>query len=77
MQTTIEQPTIDQIKTWPAVIDIERAALALGISRSSLYVHVRENTCPVTVIRVGRRMKVLTTSLIAVLEGRSEDALRP
>jgi hypothetical protein len=63
------RPTLDQIRRWPASINIEDAALALGVSRSGLYAAVREGTCPVEVIRVGKRKKVLTHSLLAVLEG--------
>lgn len=65
-----ERPTLDQIRRWPASINIEDAALALGISRSGLYAAVRSGECPVEVITVGKRKKVLTYSLISVLEGR-------
>ena len=63
------RPTLEQIRRWPAAVNVEDAALALGISRSGLYVAVREGTCPVETITVGKRKKVLTHSLIAVLEG--------
>jgi hypothetical protein len=66
------RPTIDQVRRWPASVNIEDAALALGVSRSGLYSAVREGACPVQVIRVGKRKKVLTHSLIAVLEGRGQ-----
>jgi Helix-turn-helix domain len=68
------RPTIEQVRAWPASVDIEDAALALGVSRSALYVAVRDGTCPAQVIRVGRRMKVLTHSLVEVLEGRVQPA---
>lgn len=68
------RPTLDQIRRWPPAVNVEDAALALGISRSGLYAAVREGTCPVEVIKVGHRKKVLTHSLIAVLEGRGGQA---
>ena len=49
-------------------------AQALGVSRASLYAAIGEGTAPVQVIRVGHRMKVLTHSLLAVLEGGGSHA---
>jgi hypothetical protein len=73
MEVSVKRrPTIDQVRRWPASVNVEDAALALGVSRSGLYAAVRDGTCPVQVIRVGRRKKVLTHSLIAVLEGRGD-----
>jgi hypothetical protein len=63
------RPTLDQVRQWTPTVNIEDAALALGVSRSGLYAAVREGTCPVAVIEVGRRKKVLTHSLLQVLEG--------
>jgi predicted site-specific integrase-resolvase len=57
-------------------VNVEDAALALGISRSGLYAAVREGSCPVQVITVGKRKKVLTHSLVAVLEGAAHQAAR-
>lgn len=65
------QPTLDQVREWPAAVNIEQAALALGVSRSALYDALREGNCPVQIIMVGRRRKVVTYSLIAALEGRT------
>jgi hypothetical protein len=70
----VRRPTLDQIRRWPASVNVEDAALALGISRSGLYAAVREGNCPVQVIVVGHRKKVLTHSLIAVLEGIGSQA---
>ena len=39
------------------------------MSRASLYAAIADGTCPVEVITVGRRKKILTHSLISVLEG--------
>jgi predicted site-specific integrase-resolvase len=61
--------TLSEIRKWPPTCNIEEAARALGVSRSSLYMAVREGVAPVTVITVRRRQKVLTSSLVETLEG--------
>ena len=61
--------TLDQVRGLPAAVDVSIAAQAFGISRASAYAAISDGTFPATVIRVNRRMKVLTNSLIAVLEG--------
>ena len=66
-----DRPTLDQIRSWPPAVDVSDAALALGVSRSGLYQAIVDDTCPVQAITVGRRRKILTHSLIAVLEGRN------
>jgi hypothetical protein len=75
MRTTAaapERPTLDQVKRWPATANVEDGALALGVSRSGLYQAIAEGTCPVQVIKVGSRLKILTHSLVAVLEGSAK-----
>ena len=69
MPVKTNRPTLDQIRKWPATVDVETAALALGVGRATLYDAIREDTAPVRVITVGKRLKVLTASLVAVLEG--------
>jgi hypothetical protein len=67
-------PTLDQIRRWPAAVNVSAAALALDISRAAMYKAIAEDRAPVAVITVGHRMKVLTSSLVAVLEGRGSRA---
>jgi hypothetical protein len=67
------RPTLNQIRRWPPTVNVEVAAQALGVSRASLYSAIAAGTCPVEVIVVGRRYKVLTTSLLHVLEGRRQE----
>jgi hypothetical protein len=71
MPSNANRPRLDQIRRWPATVDVATAALALGVGRSSLYDALREGTAPVQVITVGHRLKVLTHSLVTVLEGRN------
>lgn len=65
--------TLAQVRKLPAAIDVETAAAALGVGRATLYEALARGERPVQVITVGRRMRVLTHSLIAVLEGGGSD----
>ena len=65
--------TLAQVHKLPAAIDVSTAAKALGVSRASAYQSITEGTFPVAVVRVNRRLRVLTHDLLRVLEGRSSD----
>jgi len=45
------------------LLSVEAAARELGISRATLYKAIKEGSCPVEVIRVGRQLKVPRASL--------------
>jgi hypothetical protein len=64
--------TLAQVRKLPAAVDVTTAAQALGVSRSSLYQAIAEGTAPVQVVTVGHRKKVITASLLGVLEGRGQ-----
>jgi hypothetical protein len=72
--TAPDRPTLERIRAWPPAVDVTDAAMALGVSRSGLYQAIADGACPVQTIVVGHRRKVLTHSLIAVLEGRDTAA---
>lgn len=61
-------PTLDEIRAWPATVSVEDAAAALGISRAHAYDAIRTKSFPATALPVGRRIRVLTHSIIAVLD---------
>jgi hypothetical protein len=63
------RPSLAVIRRWPATVNVGQAAEALGVSRASLYAALARGEQPVATITVGRRLVVLTHSLIAVLEG--------
>lgn len=71
---TSQALTLAQVRKLPAAVDVAVAARAFGISRASAYQSISEGTFPVPVIRVNRRMKVLTADLMRVLEGSSRPA---
>lgn len=60
-------PTLEEIQTWPAAVDLPRAATALGFSKSHAYVLVNAGEFPVKTIRAGQRIVVVTADLLRVL----------
>ena len=66
--------TLAEIRRWPAAVDVTQGAQAYGISRASAYQAIADGTFPAQVIRVNRRMKVITASIIASLEGDGDHA---
>lgn len=64
--------TLDEVRTWPATVDVRVAVRALGISWTQGYRLAREGRFPCQVVRMGtRRVKVVTASLVKLLEGET------
>jgi predicted DNA-binding transcriptional regulator AlpA len=61
-------PTLAQLKKKPPTLSVDESAPFIGVSRSTAYEAIRLGTFPVRTIRVSRRIRVITASLIAVLE---------
>ncbi|MEU2829183.1 helix-turn-helix domain-containing protein [Streptomyces lavendulae] len=61
-------PTLAEVRSWAATIDVSRAAQAVGISRSHLYELIKRREAPFRVVAFGNRYRVITASLIAYLE---------
>jgi excisionase family DNA binding protein len=61
-------PTLDEIRSWPATVGLATAASALGISRSYAYELARRGELPCTVLPVGSRLRVVTSSLLPKLD---------
>lgn len=55
------------VSTLPAVIDVETAGRLLGLGRSAAYQLVKDGDWPTPVLRLGRRWRVLTAPLLALL----------
>lgn len=62
-------PTLDEIRAWPAVVNVPEAARAIGCSRSQLYELIKRGQAPVKVLSFGARHRVVTASLVRLLEG--------
>ncbi|WP_171108675.1 MULTISPECIES: DNA-binding protein [unclassified Streptomyces] len=62
-------PTLDEVRSWPATVSVPKAATALGISRSYLHDLIKRNEAPVKVLPLDGRHRVITASLVRLLEG--------
>ncbi len=61
-------PTLAEVRRWPATVDVTKAALALGISKSKLYDLIKQGQAPVRTLPFGARQRVVTASLVSLLE---------
>ena len=59
--------TVRDLLDLPAVVDVETASRALGISRSHGYNLARTDQFPCRVVRAGRSFRVVTSDLRRVL----------
>ncbi len=64
----VPAPTLDEIRTWPATVDVPTACAPFGISRSYGYELAARGEFPARVLRVGGRTRVVTASIVAALE---------
>ena len=60
-------PTLDEIRGWPATVDVTAAARALGIATSTAYEWLKLGQFPVRVISVRGRHRVVTAGLVRLL----------
>lgn len=62
-------PTLDEIRSWPATVSVPKAATALGVSKSHLHALIKRGESPVKLVPLGGRHRVITASLVRLLEG--------
>lgn len=60
-------PTLDDVRGWPATVDVARAACAIGISKAQMYRLIKSGQAPVTILDFGAK-RVVTASLVRLLE---------
>lgn len=72
---TGKAPTLAEIRAWPAAVEVPWAAAALRMSRSTAYERIRTGDFPAKVLTVRGRHRVITASLIRLLE--DDGAARP
>jgi predicted DNA-binding transcriptional regulator AlpA len=61
------QPTLDDIRAWPAAVSIPKACTAYGIGRTHGYELARRGEFPAKVIRAGGRFVVVTATILRQL----------
>ncbi|MCG3039177.1 helix-turn-helix domain-containing protein [Streptomyces sp. S1A] len=69
-----KQPTLAEVRKWPATVSVAQAATALGISKSHLHALISRGEAPVRTLPLGRCQRVVTADLVTVLSGGSEAA---
>lgn len=65
-------PTLDEVRRWPATVNVAKAASAFGISRSYAYELITTGDFPARVIKLRTSYRVVTASIIRNL---SDDAI--
>jgi hypothetical protein len=60
-------PTPDEIRAWPATVDVPTAGRAFGVGRDESYRLAREGRFPVPVLRLGRFLRVTRSAVLDVL----------
>lgn len=68
------QPTLADIRKWPATVSVPLAAQALGCSKSHLHERIKAGNSPVKTIPFGTRHVVITADLLRVLSGEATEA---
>lgn len=67
----MSQPTLEEVRSWPATVDVSEACAVLGISKSHGYEQIKLGHFPVRVLAVGQRYRVVTADLVALLSAQS------
>lgn len=68
MSNVLERPTLADVRAWPATVSVEKSAAAAGCSRAHAYEAIRQGTYPFRTLRVGSRIVVVTSSILAALD---------
>jgi len=68
------QPTLADVRQWPATVSVAQAAAAIGCSKSHLHDRIKRGDCPVKTIALGARHVVITADLVRLLSGEMGEA---
>jgi hypothetical protein len=67
----VKQPTLADIRKWPATVTVAQAATAIGCSSTFLYDRIKRGDSPVKTIPIGARHVIITADLVRLLSGGS------
>lgn len=73
-EVTDAAPTLDEVRTWPAMVGIPAAARVFLLSETHGYNLARRGEFPARVLKIGGRYRVVTASIIAALADDSQAA---
>ncbi len=71
----MERPTLSEVQSWPATVDVTSACHALGISKTWGYELIKLGEFPVRLVPVGRRRRVVTADLVRLLSPEGLDGV--
>ena len=60
-------PKPEEIRAWPATVDVPTAGRAFGVGRDESYRLAREGLFPVPVLRLGRYLRVTRSAVLTAL----------
>ncbi|MEJ8645291.1 DNA-binding protein [Streptomyces sp. MS1.HAVA.3] len=72
--TKPSQPTLADVRKWPATVSVATAATAIGCSKSHLHERIKRGDSPVKTIPLGARHVVVTADLVRLLSGEDRAA---
>jgi hypothetical protein len=67
-------PTLDEVRAWPATVDVPTAGRAYGLTRANAFRLAHCGEFPARVLKIGGRYRVVTASIIATLADDSRTA---
>lgn len=67
-------PTLDEVRGWPATVDVPTAGRAYGLTRANAFRLARCGEFPARVMKIGGRYRVVTASIIAAPADASRNA---
>ena len=67
-----ETYSYDEVRAWPAVVDLVKAAAVFQVGRTAAYELAEAGRFPVPVFKVGRRWRVSTQAILAKLDAVKE-----
>lgn len=72
---TVRDVTPDEIRAWPATVDLVTGLAPFGAGRDAAYRLAASGEAPVPVLRIGRRLRISRAAVMAAL-GIAEDPTR-
>lgn len=75
LATASAQPTLAEVRKWPATCSVPEAARAIGCSKAHLHNLINRGESPVKTVPLGgRRHVVITADLVRLLSGEERQS---
>ncbi|WP_200800085.1 hypothetical protein [Jatrophihabitans endophyticus] len=60
--------SIEEIRAWPPTVPIVKGGAALGYGANGTYAAYKSGDFPLQVLKIGRRLRIVTAELVRLLE---------